>query len=163
MSELADISSSEFLDGPTPQIDTREASAGEMLKSAREKAGLHIAALAVSMKVPVKRLEALEADKWELLPDTVFVRALASSVCRALKVDPLPVLQRLPKASTTSVLSADKSINTPLMPRGPAAANSMFEQLSKPIVLVSLALLIGAAVMIFFPSMERLEGLTPSA
>ncbi len=69
--------------------------AGALLRSAREASGLHIAALAVSMKVPVKKLEALEADRYEALPDAVFVRALASGVCRALKVDPEPILAKL--------------------------------------------------------------------
>ena len=35
-------------------------SAGALLREAREAAGLHIGALAVSLKVPVKKLEALE-------------------------------------------------------------------------------------------------------
>ena len=73
-----------------------QASAGALLRAARETAGLHVAALAVSMKVPVKKLEALEADRFDLLPDAVFVRALASSVCRNLKIDPAPILSRLP-------------------------------------------------------------------
>ena len=36
--------------------------AGALLRQAREASGLHIAALAVTMKVPVKKLEALESD-----------------------------------------------------------------------------------------------------
>ena len=57
--------------------------AGGLLKEARQAAGMHIAALAVALKVPVSKLEALEADNYAVLPDTVFVRALASSVCVA--------------------------------------------------------------------------------
>ena len=34
---------------------------------------MHIAALAVALKVPVSKLEALEADNYAVLPDTVFV------------------------------------------------------------------------------------------
>lgn len=56
--------------------------AGGLLKEARQAAGMHIAALAVALKVPVSKLEALEADNYTVLPDTVFVRALASSVCQ---------------------------------------------------------------------------------
>lgn len=57
---------------------------------------MHIAALAVALKVPVRKLEALEADRYEDLPDTVFVRALAASVCKSLKIDPAPVMALLP-------------------------------------------------------------------
>jgi transcriptional regulator with XRE-family HTH domain len=72
-------------------------SAGAMLRKAREAKGLHIAALAVTLKVPVKKIEALEADRFSELPDLVFARALASSICRTLRIAPGPVLDRLPE------------------------------------------------------------------
>ena len=50
---------------------TTSLTAGAMLRKARMAAGLHVAALAVSMKVPVKKLEALEGDRLDLLPDAV--------------------------------------------------------------------------------------------
>jgi cytoskeleton protein RodZ len=132
-------------------------SAGALIKAARERCGLHIAALAVSLKVPVKRLEALEADQWDSFPDAVFVRALASSVCRSLKIDPIPVLARLPKAVMQSPLVGSKGINTPLAVPGMAQSSSALNQLSKPVVLTGLALLAGALVLIFFPDMSRIE------
>jgi cytoskeleton protein RodZ len=82
---------------PEAQAFTGEG-AGAMLRAAREAAGLHVAALAVSLKIPVRRLEALEAERWDELPGAVFTRALAASVCRNLKIDPEPVLARLPAA-----------------------------------------------------------------
>ncbi|UUZ68449.1 helix-turn-helix domain-containing protein [Polaromonas sp. P2-4] len=54
----------------------QQPSAGTLLRDAREAAGLHIATLAVSLKVPVKKLEALEQDRFDLLPDLVFARWL---------------------------------------------------------------------------------------
>ena len=62
--------------------------AGSLLRLAREANGLHIAALAVSIRVPVKKLEALEANRLDELHDPVFIRALAALVCRALKIEP---------------------------------------------------------------------------
>ena len=53
-----------------------------LLREAREAAGLHIAALAAALKVPVKKLEALEAGRYDELPDLTFARALASSACQ---------------------------------------------------------------------------------
>ena len=67
-----------------------------LLRAAREAAGLHIAALAAALKVPVRKLEALEAGRYEELPDLTFARALASSACRHLKIDPAPVLEQIP-------------------------------------------------------------------
>lgn len=76
---------------------TRGVQAGEVLKRAREDAGLHIAALAASMKVPVRKLEALESNRWSDLGDTTFARALASSVARQLKLNPAHILEIMPE------------------------------------------------------------------
>jgi hypothetical protein len=50
--------------------------------------GLHIARSPPSIKVTQKKLELLEADRFDALPDATFTRALAQTVCRALKIDP---------------------------------------------------------------------------
>ena len=84
-----------------------------MLRQAREALGLHVAALAVALKVPVRKLEALEEDRYDQLPDAVFVRALASSVCRTLKIDPQPVLDRLPQTAKPRLINDRDGINTP--------------------------------------------------
>jgi cytoskeleton protein RodZ len=80
-------------------------SAGQILRAAREKRGLHIAALAASLKVPQRKLEALEGDRYDELPDMAFTRALSLSVCRSLKIDPQPVLQLLPATQDTQKLA----------------------------------------------------------
>lgn len=140
------------------ETPVRQATAGELLRQAREAAGLHVAALAVSMKVPVKKLEALEADRLDLLPDAVFVRALASSVCRTLKIDPAPVLALLPQTTAPQLKPDEWGINTPFRAPGDVTTISVWGQLSRPGVLAALVLLAGALVLIFFPTMERKEG-----
>ncbi|MDP1657575.1 MAG: helix-turn-helix domain-containing protein [Hylemonella sp.] len=134
-----------------------QATAGELLRQAREAAGLHVAALAVSMKVPVEKLEALEADRLDQLPDAVFVRALASSVCRTLKIDPTPVLALLPQTTAPQLRPDEWGINAPFRAPGDATAMSLRDQISRPGVLAALAILAAALVLIFFPSMERKE------
>lgn len=126
-------------------------SAGNMLRRAREAAGLHVAALAVSMKVPVKKLEALESDRFDLLPDVVFVRALASSVCRTLKIDPAPVLDKLPNTGKPQLVSSERDINTPFDSYGASAGMSLRSVFGKPAVLLVLSLLLAAGAVFFFP------------
>ena len=87
--------------------------AGALLKAARQRQGLHVAALAVTLKVPVRKLEALEADHFDELPDLVFVRALAASVCRILKIDPVPVLAALPQSAPSPVMADPSGLNAP--------------------------------------------------
>ncbi len=126
-------------------------SAGQLLREAREASGLHVAALAVSLKVPVKKLEALEADRFEELPDAVFARALASSICRNLKIDPAPILQRLPQLSTRVFESSDTNMNVAFRTRSDGPTPSMLSHLSRPVVMGAMLLLLAALVLMLFP------------
>lgn len=74
--------------------------AGQLLKAARLRAGVHLAVLSVTLKIPVRQLEALEADQYPMNESPVFVRAVAASVCRQLRIDPAPVLALLPHGGT---------------------------------------------------------------
>ena len=132
-----------------------ELTAGALLRQAREAAGMHIAALAVSLKVPVKKLEALEQDRFDLLPDAVFVRALASSVCRTLKLDSAPVLGLLPQTSAPKLTYQGAGINAPFRSPGEGPGPSVWTQVSKQAVLAGLLLLLGALVLIFMPAMKQ--------
>ena len=67
-----------------------------MLRQAREAKGVHIEFLASVLRVPVDRLRALEEDRLQDLPDLIFARALAQSVCRQLKIESAPVLAAMP-------------------------------------------------------------------
>jgi cytoskeleton protein RodZ len=129
--------------------------AGALLRRAREASGLHVAALAVSLKVPVCKLEALEEDRWDVLPDAVFVRALACSLCRTLKIDPQPVLDRLPQTAAPRLIENGEGINTPFRAPGDGAGPGWLAQLTKPVFLAVFALLLGALVLIFLPSVRQ--------
>jgi cytoskeleton protein RodZ len=136
--------------------DVSPASAGQMLKQARLDAGLHIAALAVSLKVPVKRIEALENGHFELLPDMVFVRALTSSICQALKIDSTPILGKLPKASLPKLNHDDVAISRriDLTSTGKTSAEG---KLFKSTWLIGFLLLcMGAAGIYFWPKFDSI-------
>lgn len=126
-------------------------SAGQMLKQARENAGLHIAALAVSLRVPVKRIEALENGQMDLLPDMVFVRALTSSICQALKIDAQPILDRLPKAALPRLNHDDVAINTPIGAASSVKNTWLAVLFTSPLLLVVLFLCLAAAGVYFWP------------
>ena len=127
-------------------------SPGTMLRQAREAAGLQVEALAVALKVPPRKLEALEADRFDQLPDAVFVRALAASVCRNLRVDPAPILERLPATARPRLASAEGGINAPFRSPRDGAGPSWIEHFSRPALLAVFALLLGALVLILLPS-----------
>jgi cytoskeleton protein RodZ len=125
-----------------------------MLRQARESTGLHIAGLAVLLKVPVKKLEALESDRFDLLPDAVFVRALASSVCRTLKIDSANILAQLPQTDAPKLNYRGTGINAPFRSPGDGSGPSVFAQVSKPVVWAGLLLLMGALVLILLPAIK---------
>ena len=130
-------------------------SGGTMLRRAREAQGLHIGALAVSLKVSVKKLEALEANQFDLLPGAVFIRALAASVCRTLKIDPEPVLQQMPHTTAPLLKSSDGGINIPFRSGGVGSTSWSMELLTRPFIWVILGLLVGAALLVVVPFPPR--------
>jgi len=135
-----------------PEIDSPPAavSAGALLRQARERAGLHIGALSVSLKVPVQRLEALEADRHDLLPGPVFSRALALSVCRSLKLDPGPVLGLLPHAGKPD-LKLEGSLNEPFRLSSRTGPATAWLPVSAPALWIAGALILGAMAVFFWP------------
>ena len=143
------------------------ATAGAMLRSAREKRGLHIAALAASIKVPQRKLEALESDRYEELLDLTFTRALAQTICRTLKIDAQPVLDRLPQVpgAAPKLQHVSNGLNAPFRERPGRDEPADMSWLGRPVVWGTLLVLIAAAVVAFAPSrfLERLKGALPSS
>lgn len=137
-------------------------SAGALLRQAREAAGMQIDALSAALKVPVKKLVALEADRHDALPDAVFTRALAASVCRTLKVDPVPILSRLPDQIMPR-LQLDTSTTDRASLHEPRALwrAPLLARIPKPVVTIAGLLVLGAAVLFFWPLL-KIAGLVPT-
>jgi cytoskeleton protein RodZ len=94
----------------------------------------------------------LEADDIASLPDPVFARALAASVCRALRIDPAPVLAKLPGAQRPGLADADQTISRNLRSAAPrSGAGSNWLPPSRPLLIVVMLLLVGAAVLFWLP------------
>jgi cytoskeleton protein RodZ len=138
---------------PLVSGDSTFMTAGDMLREAREAHGLHIDMVAAALKVSPQKLAALEADDIDALPDPVFARALAASVCRALRIDPAPVLAKLPGAQPAGLAEADRTISKSLRSAAPRSGGvgGSNGQPSRALLVVVLMLLIGAAVLFWLP------------
>ncbi len=138
--------------------------AGGMLRRAREQQGMHIAMLASIMKVTPKKLEALEGNRLNELPDLAFARALAQSVCRTLKTDPDPILARLPALAKPEGLEhATNGLAAPFREHGDSHTDGSFWAfLTRPVFWAIAAVLAAAAVMAFAPK-TWLQRFTSSA
>ena len=92
-------------------------SAGALLRQARQAQGVALEDLAATLKVPVEKLQALEDEDWQRLPDVVFLRALAQTICRTLHLEAAPVLSLLPQQKVTA-LAPQGGLNAPMRERG---------------------------------------------
>lgn len=135
-----------------PAGAARGNSAGALLRAARERQGMHIAALAASIKVTPRKLDALENDRYDELPDATFARALAQTVCRALKIDPQPVLALLPHAGAASLEKVTGSLNTPFRDRpGRDAPAGLAGAAIRPMVWAGGLLMLAALTVLLLP------------
>jgi cytoskeleton protein RodZ len=134
-----------------PAGEATAASPGSQLRRWREAQGLHVAMLAASLKVPPQRLEALEADRWDALPDPAFTRALAQSVCRVLKRDPAPVLAGLPRPDGNRLEQVAAGVNAPFRDRPGSIEPGMGQALRRPALWAVVALLLAALAVWFWP------------
>ncbi len=66
---------------------------GETLKAAREERGLSIAEVAQSLKFAPRQIEALEQERFDLLPGGTFARGMVRSYARLLKLPAEPMLE----------------------------------------------------------------------
>lgn len=125
------------------------------LREVREASGLHIAALAAALKVPVRKLEALEAGRYDELPDLTFARALASSACRHLKVDPKPVLDQIPMLQKPSLGTPPHAISAPFKSSVPGVGAAPAAWFTRPSFMIAGALVVAALVLLVLPELER--------
>jgi len=148
------MSEHKLMDQSRPSDDaalSSATSAGVLLKTAREAQGLHIGVLAVTLKVPVFKLEALEADRYEILSDLVFTRALAASVCRVLKINATPILAALPHAETPRVKTDESGLNTPFNSGRGVFGLQLTNRLVNPLGIAAALLLLGILLVALWP------------
>jgi cytoskeleton protein RodZ len=128
-----------------------EPTAGGLLRAAREKQGLHIAALAAAIKVAPRKLDALENDRWAELPDATFIRALAQTVCRTLKIESRPVLDLLPPAPAVALDPKQGGLNEPFRERPGREDPGLAGAAIRPMVWAALLLMVAAVAVYFVP------------
>lgn len=137
--------------------------AGAMLRDAREAQGLHIGALAVALKVSVKKLEALESGSYDQLPDIMFARALALSACRALKIDPTPIMTGLPALPASRIKTVEMGLNTAFKDTRGGSRGNLLAKLSSPVGLGVVLLLLVIGAILVWPAKPGFDKAASSA
>ena len=140
-------------------------SAGAMLRKAREARGLHVAALAASIKVTQRKLEALEGDRYDELPEMTFTRALAKTVCRSLKIDSAPVLALLPEVGDRGLDRVHQGLNASFRDRPGRREPPDLSLIKRPMLWLPVLVLLAAAGLLLAPPswIPTLGGAEPPA
>lgn len=143
------------------QEDTSEATpahttAGQCLKAARQAKGVHLGVLAMTLKVPVRQLEALEADQYDAFKGgPTFLRAITSAMCRHLGVDAAPVLALLPSA-VSSMGAARPALDAVSGSARVSLRPSRVGQPSvRPVLLLAMLMLLVTSAFLWLPSPEH--------
>ncbi len=148
-----DVTSSSGEAAPVQPTPSEPLTAGALLKQARVAKGLHIAALAASIKVTPRKLELLEADRFEELPGAAFTRALAQTVCRTLKIDPTPVMALIPHLGGQAGLSQMRpSLNAPFREKPGSRVPNDLGFMSSRVVVGAMLLVIAGVVLYLVPT-----------
>lgn len=139
-------------ESPAAEPAQAPVTAGSLLRQARVAKGLHIAALATSIKVTPRKLESLEADRYDELPGATFTRALAQTVCRTLKIDSAPVLALLPQAVDQGLSQLSRGINEPFRDKPGRRVPSDLSFMKSPIVIAAGVLVVASAALYLLPA-----------
>ena len=123
--------------------------AGQMLRAMREAAGIDAALVASALKVTPQKIDALEGERYDELPDVTFARGLAAAFCRAFGADPAPVLARMPSAAPG--LHATGNANQPMQGGSGMGGETSPAALPRPLLWIVALLLLAALVIWFLP------------
>ena len=127
--------------------------AGVMLRQVREAAGIDADLLANALKVPLYRIEALEAGRLELLPDITFARGLAASICRHLGGDAAAVLACMPTSRHGLYSPASNAGYAPFHRASDRPASLLSHLFSRPVLIILALLALGAAALSLLPTL----------
>lgn len=133
--------------------------AGALLRQLREDAGFKLDVLAQALRVPPAKLEALETDRLDDLPDAMFARALTLAVCRQLKTDAAPVLALLPGQDVSRLAAKnERGLDFPLDRPSflPQSSFVVVARLFTPLRWTAMAILGVALVIGFWPEIHGL-------
>ena len=146
------------LDQGVPPADPADAvTVGEVLRRGRERRGETLADVAYALKLTTRQVEAMEADRFDLLPGPAFVRGFVRNYARYLGMDAVALLAGFDKAlSAPPIELAPLSNADGVMPSGGQSRRAHI-----PAALVAGILLLVVVVGWFFDWFETPVADTP--
>lgn len=110
---------------------------GRMLSDLRGERGLSVNDVAQRLKYGVRQIEALEAEEFEKLPGSMFVRGMVRSYAKLLDMNPQPVLSALDQQYAPGEVSLDLRAKQIPFPQGGKRGTSAYLLLSVLVLIVA--------------------------
>ena len=88
-------------------------SVGQRLREARERQGLSVDDVVAKIKLAPRQIIALEADDFDALPQTAFVRGFVRSYAKLLQLDAQQLLDALPGGEVAKVSAEIEKVEAP--------------------------------------------------
>jgi len=133
---------------------------GEMLRSAREAHGYSLADVAQALKLTQRQVEALETERFDLLPGAAFARGFLRNYARLLGLNPDPLIQSLAQTEGVGAPSLAPVCNAEgTMPAGDGGLRPS----AMPIALLAVLLLGGVVAGWYFDWFEQPQDQAESA
>ncbi|MFA6971767.1 MAG: RodZ domain-containing protein [Gallionella sp.] len=93
--------------------DATRPSVGALLRAGRERLGLSIEDVVTKIKLAPRQIVALEADDFQALPETTFLRGFVRSYAKLLQLEVQPLLDALPGAKVTPLPAEQIHVDAP--------------------------------------------------
>lgn len=113
MEQLQENMPVDSVDAPPVDSAAQTPSVGQLLREGRERAGLSVEEVVGKIKLASRQIEALEADDFQSLPETAFVRGFVRSYAKLLEMDAQPLLDALPGAKAVQVKEDPLHVEAP--------------------------------------------------
>jgi len=113
MEQLQENMPVDSVDAPPGDSAAQSPSVGQLLREGRERAGLSVEEVVGKIKLASRQIEALEADDFQSLPETAFVRGFVRSYAKLLEIDAQPLLDALPGAKAVQVKEDPLHVEAP--------------------------------------------------
>ena len=136
------------------------ASVGALLRAEREQRGLSLVDVAQALKLTQRQVEAMENERFDMLPGAAFARGFLRNYARLLDLDPEPLLEAL---SQTSGIGAPELAPISNAQGTLPAGDGGLRPSALPVVVVAVLLLVAVVGGWYFDWFQGAEPADPNA
>jgi cytoskeleton protein RodZ len=128
-------------DSATPAEPDEPRSPGRLLAAARQARGMTVTEVALRLKFSPRQIEALEADRYDVLRGPAMVRGMIRTYARLIGADPGPLLEALHRQLNTGPVTMQPRAMEVPFPRVAPKGSFVYVMLSAVVVIAVLSVI----------------------